>query len=114
MSRFAARTDSAHAEIRNTLRRLGFAVFDTARLGNGYPDLHVSLGGFAVLVEVKSPGGRFTPAEADFAQGWQGPLLIARTVREAVSGFYKLRRLSGYTPGDPLWYRVLLDKWGSQ
>ena len=67
MSRQAAKTDTHHAEIRDALRKLGYTVIDTARMGDGFPDLVVvDADGFVTLIEVKSDGGGVTEAEAEF------------------------------------------------
>jgi len=79
--RQAAKVDSNHPAIREELRELGFTVFDTHALGNGYPDLHVSKGGWSILVEVKPPGKekRLTSYELAFQEVWQGNYIVATT-----------------------------------
>ena len=67
MPRQAAKTDTYHAETRDTLRSLGYTVIDTARIGNGFPDLMVvDADGFVTLIEVKSDGGSATESEVQF------------------------------------------------
>ena len=85
--RRAARTDAAHAAIRKALRKRGYIVADTHCLGNGYPDLHVSRDGLAVLVEVKSLDGELSPDELVFHRQWEGPLVIAFSVRDVLGWF---------------------------
>ena len=62
----AKKIDRERAKIRALLRERGYAVFDAHGLGHGYPDLHVSKDGLAVLVEIKSEDGDLTPAEWEF------------------------------------------------
>ena len=61
--RRAARVDSNHAQIMRALRRAGWAVHDTSRLGGGFPDLVAGRDGRVVLIEVKDGAKRLTPAE---------------------------------------------------
>jgi Holliday junction resolvase len=86
--RYAARTDGLHAEIRDTLRALGWLVADTSRLG-GWVDLVAVKGTRYGLIEVKtalSAKGRVrkTRRQEDMqAQGW--PITILRTRDEAIT-----------------------------
>jgi len=82
-----AKTDAAQHAIVLQLRRKGYRVHDTHCLGGGYPDLHVSKDGRAVLVEVKSLGGELTPKERKFFDDWQGPLVIAFSVWDVIGWF---------------------------
>lgn len=84
--RRAARVDLEHASIREELRALSFTVKDVHQLP-GYADLHVSRRGLAVLVEVKSPGGKLTQDEWEFWQEWQGPLIKVERTEEVVAWF---------------------------
>ena len=66
----AKKVDRNHGEIRDALRALGWYVYDTSRLGGGFPDLVCAKNGRLVLVEVKDgtlkPSARqLTPAEQD-------------------------------------------------
>ncbi len=67
--RRAARTDLAHADIRDGLRRAGYKVTDTSGASNGFPDLLVeskSIDAIFVLMEIKSVGNSLTDAEEKF------------------------------------------------
>lgn len=79
-----AKTDANQREVVAALRAAGWVVALTHRLGDGYPDLHASKNDQAVLIEVKQPGEKLTPAEAKFHADWQGPLFIAYSGQEAV------------------------------
>lgn len=70
------------------LRAVGYVVFVTSGLGNGFPDLAVSRRGFAALVEVKDgrlpPSERqLTPKEQQFRREWQGPYILALSPEDA-------------------------------
>lgn len=79
-----ARTDRNHAEIVQALRQVGWHVFDTSRLGNGFPDLVIHRGGPVRLVELKDKGGALTAAQELFIKtGW--PVTILRSVDEAIN-----------------------------
>ena len=85
-ARLAAKVDVTHAEVRDTLRRLGYRVLDLSRAGRGCPDLLVAKGDQMWLIEVKRPtGGKLTPAQQDFIQGWPVPVIILKTAEEAVA-----------------------------
>ncbi len=84
MTRYAARTDANQSEIVAALRGAHWTVELTHRLGSGYPDLHASKDGYAILVEVKMPGEKLTSDEEQFHRRWQGPLIIAYSGQQAV------------------------------
>ena len=81
----ARRTDANHAEIRDSLRACGYQVIDLSAVGHGIPDLLVvSKTGQIVLIEVKAPKGRMTPAEDKFHAEFNGPLAVVRSVEAAL------------------------------
>lgn len=87
--RRAARTDANHAEILQAFRDCGFQVFDTSRLGGGFPDcvVHRNTHG-VVLVEIKDgakpPSARkLTPDEDEFAQRF--PVDIVTSVDDVLA-----------------------------
>lgn len=94
MRRVAAKVDLNHAEIRDGLRQLGFSVADTARLGQGFPDLVVAgrkwtLGSAnedkvaTLLVEVKRDNkAGLTPDEKEFFATWQGAVMVATCIED--------------------------------
>jgi hypothetical protein len=90
---YAKRVDANQAAIVEALKRLGWHVHDTSRLGGGFVDLVIARRGVLRLVEVKDgskpPSAQaFTKAEenvrADFAlAGVQ--VLVLTSVAEAVA-----------------------------
>jgi hypothetical protein len=70
---YARAVDGNHAVIRDGLRKVpGVRVVDTSRAGSGVPDLfvhcpHTQQWGW---VEIKVKGGKLTPKEEQFAEGW--------------------------------------------
>lgn len=98
MPRLAARKDANHVEIVRTLTATGLHVTDLAQVGNGVPDLLVT--GYsrnadavlALLVEVKTPKGKLTDAEAKFFEKYpdDGPLIIARSADDVLRWFGKV------------------------
>lgn len=112
MSRRAAKVDTNHSTVRDGLRALGWAVEDFSHVGDGVPDLHVSIGtalafwpprrargvvtdGFACWVEVKSPGGELTEAQQEWAFRNRAPLVVGETVEEIAAAIGELRRGRG-------------------
>jgi hypothetical protein len=87
MPRYAARTDENHAAIREGLRELGFAVWDCARYGGGFPDLLVGRGDTVKFVEVKSEGGKLTPKEAAFKELYRQHVVIAHAIEDVLEAF---------------------------
>ena len=87
MPKHACRTDKNHAAIRSALRKRGFVVFDTFRAGRGYPDMHVSKDGLALLVEIKSDGEWLNENEQAFHDKWEGPLIIAYYIEDVLLWF---------------------------
>lgn len=71
MSPYARRVDAPHKAVMQALRKTGWIVFDTSRIGRGFPDLVMAKAGRVVFVEVKDgtkpPSARqLTNAEAKF------------------------------------------------
>lgn len=82
----AARTDANHAEIRDGLRAMGYAVADTHVCGHGFPDLVVlAKSGRVVLLEVKAPGGKLTQAEKEFYQRWRVAVRVVNSLEHAIT-----------------------------
>jgi len=84
--RRAARKDDNQREIERAFQRCGFQVFDTSRLGNGFPDLVVYRKSHGViLAEIKDgakpPSARkLTPDEVAFAQRF--PVALIESVAD--------------------------------
>lgn len=92
--RLQARVDKNQKEIVGTLRELGYKVAHTHALGKGAPDIIVGghnlrTGNNELLwVEIKSPGGKLTHAEAAFFEEWYDyPVLAAFSVDEILKWF---------------------------
>jgi hypothetical protein len=87
--RRAAKVDANHGDVVAHLRKLGWSVESTARLGGGFPDLIVGKWRkFCALIEVKdgskSPSARkLTPDEQAFAERWTGPYIVALSGEDA-------------------------------
>ena len=85
MTRFASKTDTAHAEIRDGLRELGYEVWDCHKYGSGFPDLLVLANGDFFLLEVKSKYGTLKPREQDFfARFESGRAYIVKSLEDAI------------------------------
>lgn len=70
---YARKVDVNHSLIVKTLRDLGCSVFDSSKVGNGFPDLVVGKNNKTVLVEVKAnEKAKFTPAQELFMVNWRG------------------------------------------
>lgn len=101
----AARTDANQSPIVEILRRTGRSVAITSALGNGFPDLVVGWRGqccdhqcqgpehlrgrLCLPMEIKdgelAPSRqKLTPDEANFHAQWRGPIVIVRTMIEAL------------------------------
>jgi GNAT superfamily N-acetyltransferase len=80
-----ARTDANQAEIVEALRRAGASVLPLHRLGQGAPDIACGWRGKVYFMEIKSDGGKLTPAEQEFMDKWRGHYAIVRTVEEALA-----------------------------
>lgn len=86
--RRAARTDQNHSEIVMALRRVGCRVLDLSRVGNGAPDLLVSLPQRGrtpelMLMEVKTARGKLNARQRSFeADGW--PVFVVRSIEDAL------------------------------
>lgn len=70
---YARKVDSNHSLIVKTLRDLGCSVFDTSRVGGGYPDLTIGKNNITCLVEIKADEkSKYTPAQELFMLNWRG------------------------------------------
>jgi hypothetical protein len=89
--RLRARTDANHREVITAIRRAGCRVWDTSRVGGGFPDALVAArGNRLVLLEIKDgskvPSARkLTPAEAIFHRDWSEHVAIVETVEQALA-----------------------------
>lgn len=108
MTRYAARVDNNHADLVADITRLGWAVADLSRAGEGWPDLMVSIGpaiafppdpkirgvvtsGEAYFVEVKSKDGKLTKPQQEWAWLFRGPLIVAECVEDVIEGVRVIR-----------------------
>jgi hypothetical protein len=85
--RHACATDGNHAAIRDGLRAAGLWVWDTHRVGGGFPDLLVWRHGF-VLLELKDPSQppskrALTDLEEAFHAGCPGAVHVVECLEDA-------------------------------
>jgi hypothetical protein len=86
--RRAARVDANHKQIVDWFRQCRFQVLDLSRVGQGCPDLLISMSGHTALVEIKDgnkpPSGRkLTPDEQKFHRTWKGLTFIVESIDDA-------------------------------
>lgn len=84
--RRAARTDSNHGEIRESFRKMGFAVVDTSRMGAGFPDLIISRSLITAAIEIKRDRkAKLTPDQMTFHRDWKGHVFVVTDHDDAVN-----------------------------
>ena len=81
---YARSVDQNQAEIVADLRRMGYQVAITSRLGEGKPDIMVADENRQVWVEVKMPGKKLTEDEIAFHEVWPKNLRIVAYCTEDV------------------------------
>lgn len=85
-----SRVDKNQDVIVQALRKVGCSVFDTSKIGKGFPDLVIAFKGENYLIEVKNPEssyGRkgFNKNQQKFSDNWQGSKIhIVNNVDEAL------------------------------
>ena len=100
--RRAARVDANQAEVFKAFRKLGCSVWDTSRLGGGFPDCVLGYGGVCITVEIKDgskpPSARkLTPAEIEFRDTWKGGVRLVQNLDDVQINVGLMRR----------WHRAL-------
>ena len=80
---YARKIDATHRSIRDALRKAGYAVEDTSRVGGGFFDLIATKHHRAFFIECKSDKKvrrnrreGLSEAQVDFMARWQGPSII--------------------------------------
>ena len=97
MTRRAARRDANHTAVADTFRALGCSVFETDRVGEGFPDLVVGMQGDNLLVEVKNPAtyyGRtgLNGSQTKFNEAWRGSKVMVICSADEAAAFVLNRR----------------------
>lgn len=101
--RRAARRDENHQPIADVFRALGCSVFETDRVGDGFPDLVVGLLGASHLVEVKNPGTHYgrqglNAGQSAFASAWRGSPIVVITSEDEAEAFVQNIRKGSRKP----------------
>ena len=97
MTRRAARRDANHKDVAATFRALGCSVFETDRVGEGFPDLVIGMAGANLLVELKNPEthygrGGLSKSQTKFNDAWRGDKVIVITSPDEAAAFVLNRR----------------------
>lgn len=79
-----ARRDANEGDIVGALKRVGARVQPLS--AKGCPDLLVQFRGELHLIETKTKKGKLTPAQVEWHLAWGAPIIIARSVDDALKG----------------------------
>lgn len=96
--RRASRRDGNHQAVVARFRALGCTVFETDRVGEGFPDIVVGCLGSNRLVEIKNPASRYgkaglNEAQLRFNRDWRGDgLWVVTSEDEATAIVQNWRR----------------------
>jgi Holliday junction resolvase len=91
MTYYAKRVDSNQKEIVKVFKDLGCSVFDTSRIGQGFPDLVIGKNQKTVLVEIKSSDKAvYTSAQNLFMMNWKGSTVVRISDIDGVIRLVKL------------------------
>lgn len=80
----ARKVDANQGEIVAALRQAGMSVLILSSQGHGCPDILVGHAGRNYLFEIKSPGGRPTEEEIEFAGNWQGHVSLVYSIQDVI------------------------------
>lgn len=95
--RIAARTDNNHTAIVNYLKKLGFTVYDTSKVGGGFTDIVVGIFNITVLVEIKDGvknKDNLTPKQVEFHQEFTGAKVIIWSTAQCDTLFLNMRSMA--------------------
>ena len=85
--------DENHGRIMARFAQFGPEPIDTTKVGGGFPDAVWPFQGLTVLIEVKTPEGTMTPAQARFSMEWRGgPVYVVTTEDDVPEVIADLRR----------------------
>ena len=78
-------------------RKFGCSVWDTSRMGGGFPDLLIGWSGVCALVEIKDgtkpPSRRkLTPAEQEFKDTWKGGVHLVESLDDVLIVAARMKR----------------------
>ena len=78
--------DADHGEIADVLEAFGWAVVDTSKFGEGFPDMVIGRHGITDLVEAKDGEcAPWTKAQLEFLKTWRGsPVVRLNSKQHAV------------------------------
>ena len=86
------KVDLNQFEIVQTLRDAGCCVQILSMVGGGCPDILVSRGGEMILCELKSEKGKLNDEQKEWHAKWKAPVVIARTVDDALKAMNAMVR----------------------
>ena len=78
------RVDANQSSIVAGLREFNASVQDLHNVGQGCVDLMVAYRNKVYCFEVKSPGGKLTPAEVKWRDNWKGNYYVIHSIEEAI------------------------------
>lgn len=88
------RVDGNQAEIVAALRDAGYYTIDLSALGHGVFDQLVACNnGIAVMMEIKTPGGKLTPDERKFYDVYPGLKCVVHSTADALMVIRQLTKL---------------------
>lgn len=76
--------DKLQKEITHCLKLLGYSVWDTSQIGNGFPDIIVGANGINYLFEIKSKHTTISKSQCKFDSEWKGNSQIIYSVSDAL------------------------------
>jgi hypothetical protein len=83
--RWAANRDANDKEIVAALRKVGASVQDLCRVGGGCPDKLIGFRGQNKVAEIKVPGKKSKPNQAQWSDKWKGEKPgVLETVEDAL------------------------------
>jgi len=103
--RRAARVDTTHGSIRDELRKCGFSVEDTSKIGGDFPDLVIGKHGITALVECKSDkkvrktkGDGLSEGQKTFKATWKGSqVIVAESLQDVLFAFHLITKRVGWS-----------------
>jgi hypothetical protein len=89
------RTDANQSEIVEAYESLYCLVYDTHKMGGGYPDLNVRIstrrGHEVALVEIKTRDGKLSPSQTRFLAEWGSCVAVVQTRDDVIAHVERVR-----------------------